>query len=82
LSTLNLKIPISFRNYDSGSGLGRVEAVFCPGAGPHLGHFFLEILLGLGWAWNLSARALGHIWVIFQSGRWVTLERFSKTFSF
>ena len=51
------------------SGLGRVEAFFGPGAGPHLGHFFLEILLGLGWAGNFLGQALGHIWVIFQPGR-------------
>jgi hypothetical protein len=75
-------------------GLGRVEPFFGPGAGPYLGHFFLEILMGLGWAGNFLARALGHIWVIFQPGRWVTLGRFfdqgarshkgdfSKTFSF
>ena len=79
-------------------GLGRVEAFFGPDTEPHLGHiwatFFLEIFAGSWLGREFLAQALGHIWVIFQPGRWVTLGRFfdqgarshkgdfSKTFSF
>jgi hypothetical protein len=48
----------AWATFFAGSGLGRVEAFL---AQAHLGHiwttYFLEILLGLGWAGNFLAKA-------------------------